>query len=180
MNMVVSLVFLSSHEVEAVVMVVGDGDGEPIGRIIGARRLVEVEQMADHKLHLRLVGVAIARDRVFDFGRRVFAKWDARLGEAQQQDTTCLPNGDRGGGVSAEKQLLNPRRIGLILRQQRTQFGVDLEQPIRHFVVGNRLNNAPCHNRHLAIMHVDNAVASRCSPRVKAKNSQNESLSISC
>ena len=49
---------------------VAQRQGQGIGRI-GRRRLPQAEQHADHQLHLSLVGVATADDRLLDIARSV-------------------------------------------------------------------------------------------------------------
>ena len=92
---------------------VADRDGERVGRVVGARQLVEPEDRLHHPLHLPLVGAAVAAHRLLDRGsartrrnrrlpttrrrapRRALARRRARCGRRRRRTT---PPGRRHPG----------------------------------------------------------------------------------
>ena len=58
----------------------GDGNGQAVGGVVGARCFFQVEQVTHHELHLGFVCLAIAGDGVFDFWRGVFANGQPGVG----------------------------------------------------------------------------------------------------
>ena len=85
---------------------VADRDGERVGGVVGARRLVEGEDRLHHPLHLPLVGVAVAADRLLDPVRRVLDALDAGGRRGDEHGAARLSDGERDAGVGADVRLL--------------------------------------------------------------------------
>ena len=105
-----------------------DGDGKCVRRVVGARNGFELQKPLDHIHHLPLLGEAVADDRLLDLHGRVFEKRHSALGRRAEDDAAPVRDGDAGGDVVGEEQLLDRDRIGLELRDQLLHVALDLHE----------------------------------------------------
>ncbi len=109
-----------------------DGDGQGVGRVVGLRRLGQIEDLRDHVDDLLLVGLAVARDVLLDLHRRALDEPEAVLGRRQEHDAARLADGDGRRDVAVEEELLDAHDVGLVLLDQRIELVVDLHEAVLH------------------------------------------------
>ena len=82
----------------------------------GFGSVVQPEDARDHRLHLRLVGVAVAGDGGLDLGGRVQPDGQAALGRGMQRDAAGLGGAHHGAARSAARTPARrrPRRAVLV------------------------------------------------------------------
>jgi len=97
---------------------VADRDRKRVGGVVRLRKLGQAEDRLHHLRHLRLVGVAIATDGLFDTVRRVFNALDADGRRRDEYGAPRLPDGERDAGVGADVRLLQGDDIRAVLRNQ--------------------------------------------------------------
>ena len=83
------------------------------------------EDRLHHPLHLRLLGAAVAADRLLDAGRRVLGAGDAGVGGRDEHGAARLSDGERDAGVGADVRLLERHRIRRVLRDEAGHAVVD-------------------------------------------------------
>ena len=69
-----------------------DGDGEGVGSVVGLGDGGEIKMEFDHSLDLRLVGLAVAADGLFDLVRGVFVDGEVVLFGDQETDAASFGN----------------------------------------------------------------------------------------
>ena len=79
---------------------------------------LEREDRLHHPLHLRLLGAAVAADRLLHAGRRVLGALDAGRRGGDEHGAARLPDGERGAGVGADEGLLQRDGIRRVLRNE--------------------------------------------------------------
>ena len=67
-----------------------DGEGEGVGNIVGFGRFAQVEEEADHLLHLFFFGATITGDGFFDFCGGIFGDIQIMATGRHQGDATDL------------------------------------------------------------------------------------------
>lgn len=83
-----------------------DGEGEGVGNVVGFGRFAQVEQEADHLLHLFFFGATIASDGFFDFSGGIFGDIQIIATGRHQGDTTNLTQRHSGFEVDAVEDFL--------------------------------------------------------------------------
>ena len=91
---------------------VADRHGERIRGVMRRRRLFQPQDRHHHPLHLRLLGPAVAADRLLHVRGRVLNALDAERRGRDEHGAAGLTHGERGAGVDADEGLLDGDRIG--------------------------------------------------------------------
>ena len=86
---------------------VDNGSSESIGGVVRLRNLSEMEMKADHFLDLRLVGLAVAADSLFDLVWGVFEDGQVVLFSDEKADATSFSDGNAGSDVLFEEELFD-------------------------------------------------------------------------
>jgi hypothetical protein len=154
----------------------GDRNSERIGGI-AARYLDPRQQAPDHGMNLRLFCIADANDGLLDKPRRIFANLEAGPSRGKQANAARLPQFQRRLRVGIDEDLLDRRRLWLILNHQIGQRTVKHNEPFGQRSLGI--------GRNLPIGNMTKPVSNRCDhapagcPKsgVEAENDQ-PSLSI--
>ena len=145
---------------------VADRDRERVGGVVRRRELGEPEDHLHHPLHLRLVGAAVAADRLLDAGGRVLAAVDSRVGGRDEHGAARLPDGERDAGVGADVRLLERHRIRRVLGDERRHALVDRLQTEDGVLAGGGRPAAVRHLPEAASAFLDDSVPASSSPRV--------------
>ena len=95
-----------------------DGDRERVGGVIGARLVLEREQHLDHPRHLVLLRASAAAHRALDLLGGVAAQGKPALAGGEHRHAARLPDGEGGAHVLAEVELLERKRVGVVLVEQ--------------------------------------------------------------
>ena len=98
---------------------VADRDRERIGGVARRRRSLERQDRPHHALHLRLLGAAVAADRLLDAGGRILSALDADRRGGDEHRSARLPDGERDAGVGADERLFHCDGVRLVLRDER-------------------------------------------------------------
>src|SRR5439155_10072649 len=121
-----------------------------------------------HALHLRLLGTAVAADRLLDAGRRVLATINSRVGGCDEHDAACLADGECDAGVGADVRLLERHRIRRVLGNERRDGVVDRLQTDDRVLAGRRRPAAVSDLPEAASAFLDDSVPASSSPRIDA------------
>src|SRR5206468_12460000 len=82
------------------------------------RRLLQAKDRHHHPLYLRLLGAAVAADRLLHARGRVFGALDADVRGRDHDGTSRLADGERGAGVDADEGLLEHDGVRRKLRYE--------------------------------------------------------------
>ena len=82
---------------------VANGSGQSVGRVIGARLVIEPEQLFDHVLDLGFFSRTRSHDRQLDLPRRELPHGKPALGTGDERSAARLTRGERGGDVLADQ-----------------------------------------------------------------------------
>lgn len=150
---------------------VGNGDGEGICGI-AARDLCARQQAGHHGVHLRLVCIADADDRLLHQPGGIFADLDAGAGCGEQNDAARLPKFQRRLRVRVDEDFLDRRAIGPVGEDQIGQRAVQLQQACGKRILRIGRNLPVRHMRQAVPFCRDQAPAGRAEARIKAQNDQ--------
>ena len=152
---------------------VANGDSQGVGGIVGLWHFGKVQQSARHFHYLRLLSLAVARDRGFDLKRRVLKNRDFQLLRREQRHASRLSHLYRGLLVGLEKEPLNRERVGTAAAQNRIQLVLDILEP--RVEVGMRLGfHRAVADRSVCVgLKADRSPADNRVPRVYSENNQN-------
>ena len=115
---------------------VDDGDGEGVGSIVGLGDGGEIKMEFDHSLDLRLVGLAVAADGLFDLVRGVFVDGEVVLFGNQETDAAGLGDRDAGGDVLLEEEFFNCHDVGVVCVNDFVERVINIFQAVGEWCVG--------------------------------------------
>ena len=142
--------------------------GESVGSVVRRWQLLEAEEHLHHPLHLRLLGTAVAADRLLDAGGRILAAGDSRVGGRDEHGAACLADEERDAGVAADVRLLDRHRIRRVLGNERCDGVVDRLQTDDRVLAGRCRPAAVGHFPEAASAFLDDSVPASSSPRIDA------------
>ena len=87
--------------------------GNGISRIVGLGHCRQRAYALDHIHNLRLLGSAVADNRLLNLQRSVFKNLNSGLSAGKKYNAPAVRNGNTGSNVSVEKQFLYGNRIRL-------------------------------------------------------------------
>lgn len=151
-----------------------EGQGSRVGRIGRFRRLTQAEQRSDHRLHLGLVGSAIAGDGRLHLIWRVLSDIGTTSNRLGDDKTGHLGHADGGAHVVLEENSLDRDDGRMELAHQASHLALDLGEPMGRFPARGRGNHADGNGATTAPgAGLDHCIA---TPRKARIYSQNEHL----
>ena len=147
------------------------GHGERVGDVVRRRHGVETEQQLHHRLHLLLLGAAVADHRALDLRRAVLDDRNRRLRRGEQRDAARVPQLQRAAHVLGEEDVLDRDALGAVPFEQLLQAGVNREQPFRKCRAGGSGQDAAGDEAVTAARGFDAAVAGAFRAGIDPENS---------
>ena len=147
-----------------------DRDGERVGGVVRPRQLEQPEQRLHHARHLLLVCAAAAAHRPLDLLRGVARARDGALARREHRGAARLTDGERRTHVLTEVQLLERKRIGLVLVDQHLDGRVDIGQAPLLRRLGAGADDAAVERDEAAVAARDDAVAGVGQPGIDAED----------
>ena len=138
------------------------------------------EQALDHRVDLRLFGIAGADDRFLDQPRGIFADLDPRARRDHQHHAARLAELERRLRVLVDEHFLGRGGVGLMLGEQRFELAGEVRRGARaaaSFGVGLEL--AVGEVGQAIALGADQPPAGRAERRVEAEDDQTQSASFS-
>ena len=152
-------------------MRVGDRDGEGVGGIrpgdFGAG-----EQARDHRVDLRLLGVAVADHRFLDQPRGIFANLHARAGSDHQDNAASLAELERRLRVLVDEHFLDGRAFGRMIGDQGFELRREMRQALRQSVGAIGLQLTVGDVAEPIALGLDQAPARGAEPRIEPEDLQ--------
>ena len=146
-----------------------DRQGERVRRVVGTRNGLELQKPPDHVHHLPLFGKAIADDRLLDLHGRVLKERYPALRRGAEDDAARVRDGDAGGDVVGEKQLLDRDGLRPELRDQLLHIALELHEPRGERKPCRRGDRAVLQHLRFPGLRLDQAEADDGKPRVDAE-----------
>ena len=125
----------------------------------------------DHRLHLLLLGAAVADHRALDLRRAVLDDRNRRLRRGEQRDAAGVPQLQRAAHVLREEDVLDRHALRAVTLEQRLQTGVNREEPFRKCRAGGRGQDAAGDEAVTAARRFDAAVAGAFRAGIDPENS---------
>ena len=147
----------------------GQGDRERVRRVVGLWDALQSQKARDHELHLLLVRLAVAGNRLLDLHGRVLEEVAALVARDEQDDTSRLRDVDAGRDVLGEEQFLDRDAVGLVLVEKVVEPVIDHMKARRNVFALGGLDLAVVDDGDLAAVGVDDAVAEIGKPRIYAE-----------
>src|SRR6267378_4614303 len=97
--------------------------------------------MSHHRPHLRLLGAPGSDDRLFDHGRRVLGDIELCLLRRQQDDSSCMPEDERGTDVLMIEGILESEHRGSVSFDELRYCLVELREPMGQGIVTSEAKN---------------------------------------
>lgn len=97
----------------------------------------EIEQHADHVLHLFLGGIALAYHGLFDLARGIFRHGHVERDPGANCRTTRLPQLQCRVGIAMQENALNREHIGGVLRNDITKLAENCAQALPPVITGD-------------------------------------------
>lgn len=107
-----------------------DGHSQSVCSIIRSRDFAKVEEVADHRLNLGLLGTAVTYDRALDLERRVFKNGQIMLGGDKEGYPTGVPEPECRLDIDGVKHLLDGHNMHFLPIKDGVELGVDLEEAL--------------------------------------------------
>ena len=146
-----------------------DRQGERVRRVVGTRDGLELQKPPDHVHHLPLFGKAVADDRLLDLHGRVLKERYPALRRGAEDDAARVCDGDAGGDVVGEKQLLDRDGLRPELRDQLLHIALELHEPRGERKPCRRGDRAVLQHLRFPGLRLDQAEADDGKPRVDAE-----------
>lgn len=103
----------SEHELTSGGIGGDGGDGEGVGGVVRGGGSGEIKKLGNHEGDLIFIGATVACDGKFDFVGSEFEEWEVMKSGGEQDDASCMSDGDSGSGIFAEKEFFNTDDIWL-------------------------------------------------------------------
>ena len=81
----------------------GKSNSKSVSGVVGLGRRGEVKKFGDHEDNLLLVGVPVTGDSEFDFIGSEFEEWEVMTSGGEEDNASCVSDGNGSGGVPAEE-----------------------------------------------------------------------------
>jgi hypothetical protein len=137
--------------------------------------IVSSASARDHRLHLLLVGLAVAGDRELHLRRCVLGDVAPRAGSGEQHDAGRLADRHRRAGVGVEEHALDGDRVGAMDVDQRAHLVVEHREP-RRDLAGRRADRSVTHGPHRAAGSFDDPVPGAGQAGVEPQHSHDPRL----
>ena len=154
----------------AVVVRVGDGDGQRVGGVVGLRDARQAEDHLGHLLHLDLARASVPGDRLLDLQRRVLAGRGRELRGGQVEDALGLADRQRGLDVDVHEEILEHDDVGREALDEPPRLVVDLPQAHVGVVLGGGDDAAVAERPEAVALLLDDAPAGARRARVEAED----------
>src|SRR5665648_201615 len=152
----------------AVVVGVGDGDGQRVGGVVGLRDARQAEDHLGHLLHLDLARASVPGNRLLDLQRRVLAGCGLELRGGQVEDALGLADRQRGLDVDVHEEILEHDDVGREALDEPQRLIVDLPQADVGVVFRGGDDAAVAERREAVALLLDNAPAGARRARIEA------------
>ena len=113
-----------------------EGDGYAVGGVVGMGGFIQIQELANHGLHLKFIGVAVTCERLFDGCGRIFGQRQIGESSRKQGCAARLANGDSGCYIASEEKLFDSNFMRLELSDQFLYVEEDLAQTKVHRLFG--------------------------------------------
>ena len=148
---------------------VGDGDGQRVGGV-GAGDGGAGQQALDHRVDLRLFGIAVADHRFLDQPRGIFADLEPAARGAQQHDPARLAELEGRLRVLVDEHFLDRGGLGRAVGDQRVELAGEVRQALGQRLGAVGLELAVGDVAEAIALGADQAPAGGPEPRIEAED----------
>src|SRR5262249_55758293 len=155
-----------------------DRHGERIGCIVWRGQRRKTEQQLHHLLYLMFFGTAVANHGALDLGGSVLRHRQSGFDRSKHRDAASMSQFEGAARIGRGKKVLDGDTIGLVLREEQSQPGMNFQELVRKRGV-NRTDSAADNHAMARTIRLDAAITGAIGARVDAKNLHASEASIS-